>query len=252
MVERGAFNNIDSAMMVHPSSYDTATIRALACASLDVEFFGQEAHAAAHPEAGINALEAMIQSYNAINSLRQHMVERARIHGIITDGGSAANIVPGHSAGRFLVRADDVTYLEELKERVLNCFRGAAQATGTRLEYRWDASQYAPMRNNQALARLFVDNMASLGHPVPVFNPAISFGSTDMGNVSQRVPTMHAEAAIAPPHVSVHTPEFARLAAEEKSHLIMLEAATALAQTAIDLLASPEELAKVREEFEKH
>jgi amidohydrolase len=250
MVERGAFSDVDAAMMVHPSSYDTATIKALACIALDVEFFGRESHAAAHPEMGINALEAMIQAYNAINSLRQHIKERARIHGIITDGGKAANIVPGYSAGRFLVRADDVSYLEELRGKVLKCFQGAAMATGARLEYRWDEKEfYSPMLNNLALAQLYIQNMAALGHTVPLVSPDMAFGSTDMGNVSQVVPAIHAECAIAPCHVGVHTSEFAALAYEEKSFDSILQAASGLAMTVIDLLAEPDKLNRVKQEF---
>src|SRR4030042_2499426 len=130
-------------MMVHPEVYDVVTTRALACIGLDIEFFGRAAHAAANPEVGINTLEAILQSFTAINSLRQHIKETARIHGIITDGGEAANIVPAHSAGTFIVRAEDDAYLDELKERVLNCFVGAAVATGARLEYRWTEGSYA-------------------------------------------------------------------------------------------------------------
>jgi amidohydrolase len=250
MVKRGAFSDINVAMMVHPSSYDTATIKALACIPLNVEFIGRESHAAAHPEMGINALEAMIQAYNAINSLRQHIIERARIHGVITDGGKAANIVPGYSAGRFLVRADDASYLEELRTKVLKCFQGAAMATGARLEYRWNEKElYSPMRNNLVLAQLYIQNMAILGHAVPLANPNLSFGSTDMGNVSQVVPAIHAECAIAPQHIGVHTPEFAALAYEERSFDSILEAASGLAMTVIDLLAEPDKLNLVRQEF---
>jgi len=137
MADQGAFNNLDIAMMVHPGTLDTATTRALACQTLEVEFLGKAAHAAARPEAGINALEAMLQSFAAINSLRQHIKPTARIHGIITHGGEAANVVPARSAGRFIVRAEDDIYLDELKQKVLNCFIGASTATGARLEYKW-------------------------------------------------------------------------------------------------------------------
>jgi len=163
MADRGAFDNLDIAMMVHPGVHDTATTQSLACLALQVEFFGKAAHAAARPEAGINALEAMLQSFTAINSLRQHIKDKARIHGIITDGGEAANIVPAHSAGTFLVRAEDDTYLDELKQRVINCFTGAATASGARLEYKWGDIYYAPLRNNLTLAQLFSQNMQSLG-----------------------------------------------------------------------------------------
>jgi amidohydrolase len=251
MAEKGAFSDLDAAMMVHPGTVDTATTEALACQTLDVEFFGKAAHAAAKPEEGINALEAMLQSFTAINSLRQHIRSTARIHGIITDGGEAANIVPSHSAGNFIVRAMDIEYLAELKEKVLNCFIGAATASGARLQYKWDNVCYAPLRNNLTLARLFIQNMEPLGRRVSLSEPNHAFGSTDMGNVSQLVPSIHPTVAIADNEVLVHSPEFASAAASERGFKGMLDAAKALAMTVVDLLVSTETLAIVREEFER-
>jgi len=251
MADRGAFNNLDIAMIVHPGTSDTATTEALACQTLDIEFFGKAAHAAAEPEQGINALEAMLQSFAAINSLRQHIRSTARIHGIITDGGEAANIVPAHSAGNFIVRAMDDAYLDELKEKVLNCFIGAATATGARLQYKWAETRYAPMRNNLALAQLFAQNMQSLGRSVSLSESGHAFGSTDMGNVSQIVPSIHPHVGIADKETLTHSPEFALAAASDRGIEGMLDAAKALAMTVVDLVANPETLARVREEFEK-
>jgi len=249
LAERGAFDKVDIAMMMHPGVHDTATTQALACLSLEVEFWGKAAHAATRPETGINALEAMLQSFAAINSLRQHIKDKARIHGIITDGGEAANIVPAHSAGTFLVRAEDDAYLEELKEKVLNCFIGAATATGARLEYQWAKVRYAPLRNNPTLARLFRQNMQSLGRNMPLSNPNKGFGSTDMGNVSQLVPGIHPTVAIAPVEVASHSPEFATAAASEAGIQGMIDAAKALAMTVVDLVASAEIVTKIKQEF---
>jgi len=252
MAGRGAFNNLDIAMMVHPGVHDTATTQSLACLALQVEFFGKAAHAAARPEAGINALEAMLQSFTAINSLRQHIKDKARIHGIITDGGEAANIVPAHSAGTFLVRAEDDTYLDELKQRVINCFTGAATASGARLEYKWGDIRYAPLRNNLSLAQLFSQNMQSLGRKVKLSDPTKVFGSTDMGNVSQLVPSIHPSVAIAPMEVVIHSPQFASAAASEAGIRGLLDAAKALSMTVVDLVANPELVAKVKEEFRQN
>jgi len=251
MVERGAFDSLDAAMMVHPGSHNAAVTPALACIALEVEFFGRAAHAAGHPEAGINALEAMLLSFTAINSLRQHIKDKARIHGIITDGGDAANVVPAHSAGNFLVRADDDAYLDELKEKVLDCFVGGATATGARLEYRWGATRYAPMRNNMTLARLFKQNMQSLGRRIPLSDPDRSFGSTDMGNVSQVVPGIHPGVAIVSPGVVNHSPEFALAACSDAGIEGMLDAAKAMAMTIVDLTASPETMTRIKREFGK-
>jgi amidohydrolase len=251
MAERGAFANLDAAMMVHPGSHNAAVTPALACLALDVEFFGRSAHAAGHPEAGINALEAMLLSFAAINSLRQHIKDKARIHGIITDGGEAANVVPAHSAGNFLVRAEDDAYLDELKERVLDCFVSGATATGAHLEYRWGETRYAPMRNNLTLAKLFRQNIQSLGRRMPLHDPERSFGSTDMGNVSQVVPGIHPGVAIVSPGVGNHSPEFALAAASEAGIRGMLDAAKAMAMTVVDLVASPETVARLKREFGK-
>ena len=251
MAEREAFNNIDIAMMVHPGVHNTVTTQALACQALEVEFFGKAAHAAARPEAGINALEAMLQSFAAINSLRQHIKTKARIHGIITDGGEAANIVPAHSAATFLVRAEDELNLEELKQRVINCFMGAATASGARLEYRWANIRYIPVRNNLTLARLFRKNMQSLGRKVKPPSTSHAFGSTDMGNVSQLVPSIHPFVAIASEEVLVHSPQFASAAASEAGIQGLLDAAKALAMTVTDLVANPEIVTKIKEEFQQ-
>jgi amidohydrolase len=248
MAERGAFDKVDIAMMVHPGGHDTATTQALACLGLEVEFFGKAAHASTRPETGINALEAMLLSFAALNSLRQHIKDKARLHGIITDGGEAANVVPAHSAGSFLVRAEDDAYLDELKEKVLNCFVGAAAATGARLEYQWGKGRYAPLRNNLTLAELFRQNINSLGHDMQLVGSS-RVGSTDMGNVSQLVPSIHPTIAIAPEEVVIHSPDFALAAASEAGIKGMLDAAKALAMTVVDLLASPETVSQVKQEF---
>ncbi|MFC1903363.1 M20 family metallopeptidase [Chloroflexota bacterium] len=251
MADRRAFDGVDIAMMIHPGVADSAITYFLACQSLEVEFFGRPAHAAARPEEGINALEAMLQSFAAINSLRQHIKSTARIHGIITDGGEAPNVVPAHSAGTFIVRAEDDSYLDELKERVINCFSGAATATGARLEYKWQKVRYGPMRNNLTLARLFRRNMQSLGRRMQLSDPRNSIGSSDMGNVSQLVPGIHPSVAIAPMKVLLHSPQFASAAVSEAGLCGLFDAAKALAMTVVDLVANPEAVSRVKEEFRR-
>ncbi len=252
MVQNRAFDGLDAAMMVHPGGHNSVVTEALACQGLSVEFFGKASHAAGRPESGINALEALIQSYNAINSLRQHIRSKARIHGIITDGGQAPNVVPDHSAASFLVRADTEAYLEELKQKVLNCFIGAATATGARLEYKWDDLCYAPMLNNIALGRLFMNNMRQIGRKMKLVDPDKSFGSTDFGNVSQLVPGIHATISITNRRgVVTHSPQFAEAAISEKGLQAVIDAAKALAMTVADLLAVPEALVKIQREFQR-
>ena len=252
MAERGAFKDLDAVMITHPGGGNQVIMNALACQTLEVEFLGRAAHAAADPEAGINALEAMILSFNAIDALRQHVKETARIHGIITDGGEAPNIVPAHTAATFLVRATDDEYLDILKEKVINCFAGAAAATGAELKYRWADVRYAVMRNNMALARLFRKNMQSLGRPIPLGDAGRWSGSSDVGNVSRLAPTIQPMVAIAPNDVLIHSSPFAEVAATGKAFNIILDAAKAMAMTAADLMANPETLQSVKEEFSKN
>ena len=249
MAERNAFNNLDAAMMVHPGTTDTATTEALACHTLDVEFIGKSTHAAASPEEGINALEALLLSFMGINSLRQHIRSTARIHGVVTNGGEAANIVPAYSSGNFIVRAADNAYLEELKERVLDCFRGAAKATGAEMKYKWDDVCYSPMQNNFTLAGLFAANMKILGRNTSISEPERSFGSTDMGNVSQIVPGMHGIVRIADKNVLVHSPEFAEAAISDRGIEGMIDASKAMAMTVADILSSTDIQTAIKEEF---
>ena len=249
MVERGAFDGVDIAMIMHPGVVDVAVTRSLACQTLDVEFIGRSAHAAAQPEAGINALEAMIQSFTAINSLRQHIKDSARIHGIITDGGEAPNIVPAHSAGTFIVRAEENDYLDELKEKVINCFTGAAKASGAKLKYKWGEVRYASMRNNMTLAETFGYNMQTLGRMMLLVNPGRSSGSTDMGNVSHQVPSIHPYVAIALSDILIHSSQFALAAVSDEGIKGLLDAAKAMAMTVVDLLANPKTVTRIKEEF---
>jgi amidohydrolase len=249
MVKAGTFKEIDVAMMVHPNILNMVTVQTLACSSLEVEFFGRPAHAAAQPYEGINALEAMILAFTSINSLRQHIKAEARIHGIITDGGEAPNVVPAHSAAVFLIRALDDDYLTELKDKVLNCFKGASVASGARLEYRWRDRAYAPMKNNTTLAGLFKQNLESLGRHVAAFDSRFGFGSTDMGNVSQMTPSIHPTIAIAPPEVFIHTQEFASAAASDAGHEGLMDAAKAMSMTVADIL-QPGMLGTIKQEFQ--
>jgi amidohydrolase len=251
MAKKGAFNDLGAAIIVHPETFDAASSNALACQNLYIDFYGKSTHASAGPERGINALDAMILSYNAIGALRQQMRSTARVHGIIKEGGQAANVIPDHTRAEFIVRAADDAYLDELEEKVLNCFIGAAQATGCRLEYKWDEQRYAAMRSNIALAQLYADNIKITGRTARIPTPGAGGGSTDMGNVSQVAPAIHPMIAIARRGVSIHSREFADAAASEGGIQGMADAAKAVAGMITDLLSNPGTLQKVREEFKK-
>ena len=251
MAARGAFDGLDCALMVHPGNRNTAVAFALACLELDVEFEGRAAHAAARPEAGLNALDAMVAAFVNIGLLRQQIRDSARIHGIIAHGGQAVNVIPHHTAAKLLVRSEDDEYMDEvLKPKVLACFEGAALATGCELKYRWgEDSRYKAMRTNRALADAYRANVEALGRKVVDQESHRSMGSTDMGNVSTLVPAIHPSIAIAPQDVPVHTVDFREIAASEEGHRGLVDSAKALAMTGIDVLMDADLRKRMREEF---
>jgi len=238
MAARGAFDGLTCAMMVHPGNRDTAVAYALACLELDVEFEGRAAHAAARPDAGINALDAMVAAFANIGLLRQQLRDSARVHGIITEGGQAVNVIPHHTAARLLIRTEDDAYMDaELKPKVLACFEGAARATGCTLTHRWgEESRYKTMRTNMALANAYRANVESLGRTVVSPESNRSMGSTDMGNVSQIVPGIHPSIAVAPYDIPIHTTDFREFVASESGHAGLMDSAKAMAMTGVDVL----------------
>lgn len=247
MVDKGAFDGIDVALMVHPrGKYNPVGLRFLAAISLEVEFWGKSSHAAAAPWDGISALEALILAINNINALRSHTRDRTRIAGIITDGGKFPNVVPEHAAATFMIRAADDASLEELCEKVLNCFRGAALTTGTRLDYQWGL-KCAAMRNNSVLMQLWADNMRILGRQVEDISD--TGGSTDMGNVSAVMPGIHPFMAVSSEPLASHTTEFAVAAASTVGMEALIDGAKSLAMTAADVISQPGMLSRIKEEF---
>jgi amidohydrolase len=252
MIARGAFKGLDCAMMIHPGNRDTSVAYALACLELEVEFEGRAAHAAARPEAGLNALDAMVSAFVNIGLLRQQVRDTARIHGIITDGGQAVNVIPHHTAAKFLIRTEEDDYMDDvLKPKVLACFEAAAKATGCLLKHRWnDEARYKTMRTNPSLAEAYRANIESLGRKTVAPDSSRSMGSTDMGNVSQVVPGIHPAVSIAPPDVPIHTEDFRDLARSDAGHRGLVDGAKALAMTGIDVLTDPGLRERMKAEFE--
>ena len=239
MAREGALDGVDAALMMHPSSVNLVSMPCIAMAELEVRYRGQSAHAAAMPERGVNALDAMVVGYQAVAALRQHIARDERIHGIITDGGQAPNVVPERTAGRFYVRAANEQNLAPLKQRVEACFRAGAEATGADVEIEWGAADYLDLRFNEPLATAFRTNAETLGReffPIDKLPPSVQ-GSTDMGNVSHRVPSIHPMLAAAPLHCTIHNPEFAKWAGSEMGEAAALDGAKALAMTALDFFA---------------
>jgi len=249
LIQAGAFRDVDVAMMVHPADRTLVERGSLAITEVEIEFKGKAAHASSEPEKGINALDAVIQTFNALNALRQHIKDGARIHGIITDGGQKPNIVPEHAAALFYVRAADNAYRDELVEKLRRCAEGAALATGAELTFKKVGHEYKAMRPNHHLAQAFRRNIEALGYPVE--EPKGGMGSTDMGDVSWEVPAIHPYIRITEGDVPGHSREFAQAARSERAKAALLAAAKAVAATCIDLWTDPELYRAIREEFER-
>ena len=250
MLRDGAFEGIDVAMMVHPSTRHMTHRGSLAFNSLTFEFHGKAAHASSAPHQGINALDAVIMTFNHISALRQQVREDVRIHGIITDGGVAANIIPDYTRARFIVRAKDVGYLDQVTEKVIDCARGAALGTGAELKV--DSRKgYANMMPNDVLANLYARNLDVMGVTVEAPDPRDPMGSTDMGNVSQAIPSIHPYVAIAPRGVAGHSVEMREAACSPQGDEGLMLSAKALAMTVIDLLGEPELVSQAQEEFQR-
>lgn len=252
MARFGAFKGADAAMMIHPSNLNLLTMPTIAVADVEAVYHGKAAHASAMPFRGLNALDAVVTAYSSIAQLRQHIRNTERIHGIITDGGMAPNIVPERAACRFFIRAADIHDLVKLKRRVVACFEAGAMASGCRLELNWTGADYLDLKTNWPLAESFQAHAETLGREFfPLEKIPHGFaGSTDMGNVSHRVPSIHPMLAVAPPDVIIHNPEFTRWAASDLGDTAIIEGAKALALTALDLMADGTTLSRVRADFE--
>lgn len=241
MAQEGAFNGLDAAMMVHPAGVDLATMPCICVSEVEVIYTGKSAHASAMPHAGLNALDALVTAYQSIAQLRQHIKPTERIHGIINEGGVAPNIVPDRASGVFYVRAAEAISLAALKSRVQACFEAGALATGCTADIRWAKADYLDMKTSWPIAEAYEANARSLGRdffPLEKM-PSGSAGSTDMGNVSHRVPSIHPMIASAPPSVVIHNPEFARWAGGEMGDKACIDGSKSLAMTAIDFMTNP-------------
>lgn len=251
LARRGLFRGLDAVMMFHPSGETRAEVNFLALAELRFRFTGRAAHASASPEKGINALDAVLAAFQAIAALRQHIPPGDRMHGIITEGGEAPNIIPARASAWFYVRSTTPEGLKSLAGRVEACARGAARATGARLRIWRNPVSYAPMRVNGALAALFRENLRCLGVREPEPLPPLAMGSSDVGNVSQVTPTIHPQIQMVPGGVSAHTPAFARAAGGAAGRKALLLGAKALAMTGADILLDAKARSRVRAEFER-
>jgi amidohydrolase len=241
MIERGAFAGVDAAMMVHPAGEELRSMQTLAIHQVMARYEGRAAHAAAAPWAGANALDAAVLGYNAVAALRQHIRPDERIHGIFTKAGDKPNIVPDHAEAHWYVRAGTRERLADLKSRVLLCLESGATAAGCTMHHEWLDPAYDDMVDNTVLLDRYSAHAARLGrHPVDPTPEQTVVGSTDMGNVSQIVPSIHPMIQAAPAGVAIHTAAFAEHARSAMGDQAVIDGAKLLALTALDLWIDPE------------
>jgi amidohydrolase len=251
LLDRGAFEGVDAALMVHPADADLSAMDVIAVQQCHVTYHGEAAHAAAFPQRGRNALDALVLGYMNVAALRQHISSGERIHGIVAKGGDKPNIVPALTKAEWMVRSPTLARLDRLKERFTACLQGGADAAGCTMEIEWLDPAYADMVDNDAIVARYAANAEALGRTVgdPSRDGRV-VGSTDMGNISYAVPSIHPMIQVAPPGVPIHTPAFAGFAGGAEGDRAVIDGAKALAWTVADLWLDRELLPAARAEWE--
>jgi len=249
LAEAGVFSDMDMAMMCHPGRLNRPGEEMLGRVKFKIEFFGQASHASVSPDRGINALDAIVAAYNHISALRQAIRPDARIHGIITHGGDAPNIIPQYTAGFFYVRAATRSYRDEVFKQVEKCVEGAALATGTKYKIEVGQPTFDPIKRNLPLEEAARLNMAALG--IPLSKDDGRRGSSDIGNLSYYLPAIHPSLAIVDPEVPGHSQIFAEATMSPRGRETLIKAAKLLAMTGYDFLTSAELRQRVKEAFKQ-
>lgn len=243
LLEAGQFDGSHVAMMIHPGDRDRVGMRPFACAGYRVSFHGVSAHASAMPHLGVNALDAMTIALTAIGLNRQQLAPFQQIHGAVISGGDASNVIPNLAVGEFMVRADTVESLEKVEAVLRRCLEAGSIASGTRMEIEEIGKPFLSLRPDDDLEAVFGGHAVAHGRPLePAGEPA---GSTDMGNVSQHFPSIHPSLGLGPDCPPIHSPEFARFAADAAGDRAVIDGARALALTAMDCAAVPERRARL-------
>lgn len=249
MSAAGIFNDIDVAMILHPNHESCESGDSLAMDAIQFKYTGKSSHAAASPEAGINALDGVIQLFNGINALREHVSSDVRMHGVISEGGLAANVVPDLAIAQFYIRAKERAYLNKVVEKVTNIANGAALMTGATLEISNYELSYDNMVTNQELSKAFTKNLKQVSKH-PVHPPKLDFGSIDMGDVSHVVPAIHPYISLNKPSLIAHTKEFADQTITEDGHEAIIDGILSLAQTGYDVITDKQLFEKIQSEFQ--
>lgn len=237
LIIAGAFEGAAASMMIHPSPHDVVDPRFIAINHVDVEFRGKATHASFAPELGVNALDAAVQAYVNVSTLRQHFLDSDRVHGVILNGGTAPNVIPEYTRMSWYVRAATDERLDELYPKIVRCFEAAAIATGCEYEVIESGHRYKDIRNDKVMVDLYAANSEALGRPMPRYDelPPRGAGSTDMGNVSYEVPAIHPMIGINSLPAVNHQHEFAAHTVTEDGTAAIRDGALAMAWTIIDL-----------------
>ena len=240
LLERGAFECIHAAMMVHPAPFDMLRARIIAASMFDVHCTGKESHASAFPELGVNAADALTIAQTALGLLRQHIRSTDRIHGIVTNGGAAPNVVPAHTSAKYIIRSETLDQLAELRPRVYRCFEAGGLATGAKIAITGGDKPYAEMHHDNDMAALYRKNSEALGRPFPNLGEweTRPTGSTDMGNVSRAMPSIHPMIGINSLPAVNHQPEFTAHCITPDADKALVDGAMAMAWTCIDMAAT--------------
>jgi amidohydrolase len=248
LAEAGVFGNMDAAIMFHPGRLNLPGEDMIGRVKFKIEFFGKSAHASVTPDRGVNALDAMVAAYNNISMLRQHLRPEAKIHGIITQGGEAPNIIPEYTAGMFYVRAATRKYRDEVLEKVRKCVEAGALATGATCKIEVGSPTFDPIKKNLPLEEVVRANMEALG--ISIDPDDGRRGSSDIGNLSQVLPAIHPSLAIVDPDTPGHSQIFREATRSARGRETLLQAAKLLAMTAYDFLTSPELPKRVQAAFQ--
>lgn len=254
-VKKGYLKDVDFALCVHPGTAleDGLSTRNYACAPIDIEFWGKPAHAAGCPEKGVNALDAQILTYSAIGVLRQQLTDHIRVHGIIVEGGTAPNVIPEYTKAKYYLRADDIDTLHELYEKVENIVKGSALQTGCTSSMKLYQNLVENMVLTPSLDAIYEKYITELGNTVKkVEEDIVSAGSSDVGNISQVVPTIQPHISITDTPIAGHSQDMVNASCSDKAMKAIIKGAKALAWTALELFENPEELQKVKEDHAWH
>jgi amidohydrolase len=249
LVNEGVFDNVDVAMMIHPKDSNSIIESNLAIDAIEFAYKGKVAQAAIAPWDGINALDGVIQLFVAVNALRLRLRPEIRVHGIITKGGLAANIIPDEAVARFYIRGPKRKELDAVVKTIIECAEGAAKSTQTSVSISNYEFSFENMVPNVTMAHAFRDNLIELGVQDINEEPITSFGSSDMGNVSHIIPAIHPYLAIAPKGTITHSIEFAEATASKRAHEVLIIGAKALAMTGYDILTNKQLYYRIKEEF---